>query len=94
MQYILYANNLIHVGLIEQTVLLIILFLGHLHSGDTKFGPIIFVFITSIKGTSDLYSEERDIFSGSRNLGLFILHYFRGHLSTQKVTDLKEGWHL
>ena len=39
MQYILYANNLIHVGLIEQTVLLIILFLGHLHSEDTKFGP-------------------------------------------------------
>ena len=38
MQYI-YANNLIHVGLIEQTVLLIILFLGHLHSGDTKFAP-------------------------------------------------------
>ena len=37
MQYI-YANNLIHVGLIEQTVLLIILFLGQLHSGDTKFG--------------------------------------------------------
>ena len=37
-QYI-YANNLIHVGLIEQTVLLIILFLGHLHSGDTKFAP-------------------------------------------------------
>ena len=38
MHYI-YANNLIHVGLIEQTVSLIILFLGHLHSGDTKFGP-------------------------------------------------------
>ena len=38
MQYI-YANNLIHVGLIEQTVKLIILFLGHLHSGDTKLGP-------------------------------------------------------
>ena len=32
---------------------------------------IIFVSITSIKGTSDLYSEERDIFSGSGNLGLF-----------------------
>ena len=39
MQYILYANNLIHVDLIEETVLLIILFLGHLHSGDTTFGP-------------------------------------------------------
>ena len=41
MQYILYANNLIHVGLIEQTVRSVIdhPLLGHLHSGDTKFGP-------------------------------------------------------
>ena len=76
MQYILYANNLIHVGLIEKTVLLIILFLGHLHSGDKKFGPKkcahnLFVSIITINGTSHLYSEERDIFSGSRKLGLF-----------------------
>ena len=77
MQYI-YANNLIHVGLIEQIVKLIILFLWHLNLGNTKFGAgkcahIIFVSITSIKGTSELYSEEikRDIFSGSGNLGLF-----------------------
>ena len=74
MQYI-YANNLIHVGLFEQTVQLIILFWDTSIQGKQNLIPenvrIIFVFITSIKGTSDLYSEERDIFSGSGNLGLF-----------------------
>ena len=74
MQYI-YANNLIHVGLFEQTVQLIILFWDTSIQGKQNLVPenvrIIFVFITSIKGTSDLYSEERDIFSRSRTLGLF-----------------------
>ena len=74
MQYI-YANNLIHVGLFEQTVELIILFWDTSIQGKQNLVPenvrIIFVFITSIKGTSDLYSEERDTFAGSGNLGLF-----------------------
>ena len=56
--------------------MLIILSLRHLHSGAKTFFPEnvheIFVSITSIEGTSDqLYSEERDTFSGSGNLGLF-----------------------
>ena len=75
MQYI-YANNLIHVGLFEQTVQLNILFWDTSIQGKQNLVPenvrIIFVFITSIKGTSDLYiSEKRDTFSGSGNLGLF-----------------------
>ena len=74
MQYI-YAKNLIHVGLFEQTVQLIILFWDTSIQGKQNLVPenvrIIFVFITSIKGMSDLYSEERDTFSGSGNLGLF-----------------------
>ena len=50
--------------------------LGHLHSGDTKFGPgkcahNLCIFITSIKETSDLYSEEKDIFSRSGESGSF-----------------------
>ena len=56
--------------------MLIILSLRHLHSGAKTFFPEnvheIFVSITFIEGTSDqLYSEERDTFSGSGNLGLF-----------------------
>ena len=75
MQYI-YANNLIHVGLIEQTVYnWSSSFWDTSIQGTQNLVPenvhIIFVFITSIKGTSDLCSEETDIISGSRNLGLF-----------------------
>ena len=57
--------------------MLIILSLRHLHSGAKTFFPenvheIFVSIITSIEGTSDqLYSEERDTFSGSGNLGLF-----------------------
>ena len=51
-----------------------LLFMGHLHSGDRKFGPgkifiyITFVFVNSIL-TGHLYPGERDSFSGSRNFG-------------------------
>ena len=92
MQYI-YANNLIHVGLFEQTVELIILFWDTSIQGKQNLVPenvrIIFVFITSIKGTSDLYSEERDTFLGPETWVYFNLHYYRRHLSTQK-----EGWYI
>ena len=75
MQYI-YANNLIHVGLIEQTECNWSSSLWDTSiQGTQNLVPenvhSIFVFITSIKGMSDLYSEERDTFSGSGNLGLF-----------------------
>ena len=73
MQYI-YADNLIHVGLIEQTV-------WSSSFCDTSIQGtknlvlenvhIIFVSMNSIEGMSDLYSEESDIFSASGNLGLF-----------------------
>ena len=66
----------IHVGLIEQTECNWSSFLWDTSiQGTQNLVPenvnIIVVFITSIKGTSDLYSEERDTFSGSGNLGLF-----------------------
>ena len=98
MQYI-YANNLIHVGLIEQTVYnWSSSFWDTSIQGTQNLVPenvhIIFVFITSIKGTSDPIQRKGTFFLGSETWVYFNLHYFRRHLNTQKVTDHKEGWYL
>ena len=97
MQYI-YANNLILVGLFAQTVLLIILFLGHLHSGNTKFGPgkcahnlYIYDIVPLLNGRVASIQRKGTFFLGPETWLYFNLHYFSGHLSTQKVTDHKEG---
>ena len=74
MQYI-YANNLIHVGLIlSKQCNWSSCFCDTSIQGTQNLAPenvhIVFVSITSIKGKSDLYSEEKDTFSGSGNLAL------------------------
>ena len=75
MQYI-YANNLIHVGLILRKQCNWSSSFWDTSIQETQnLAPenvhIVFVSITSIKGKSHLYSEEKDTFSGSGNLGLF-----------------------
>ena len=74
MQYILYANNLIHVGLIEQT--LIILILGHFYSGDTKFGPgkcahnLSLYLLPQLKGRVTSIQRKRTLFLGQETCNL------------------------
>ena len=47
-------------------------------------GHIIFVIITTIKGTGDLYSEERDIFLWVRKPGFILTSIISGDTSALK----------
>ena len=67
------------------------LFKGHLYSRDT-----------SIHRTQNMVPEKRShhlciyyfYLRNASSLETWVLPAFRGHLSTQKVTDHKHGWYL